>query len=109
MVQIHPPFQPHRFPTNQPPKEFFGRIQNHQKKNSSTQKIFFGRIQDHEPQILDIFCCKSLLHGVATISRPLEIKGLFCKRALEKRLYSVKETYNLKEPTNRSRPLGLSV
>ena len=29
------------------------------------------------------------------------IIGLFCKRALQKRLYSAKETYNLKEPTSR--------
>jgi len=28
-------------------------------------------------------------------SRLLKITGLFCKRALQKRLYSVKETYNL--------------
>jgi len=29
---------------------------------------------------------------------------LFCKRALYKRLYSAKETYICKEPTNRSYP-----
>ena len=29
-------------------------------------------------------------HGLATISRLLKITGLFCKRALQKRLYSVK-------------------
>jgi len=29
---------------------------------------------------------------------------LFCKRALYKRLYSAKETYIFKEPTNRSYP-----
>jgi len=42
--------------------------------------------------------------GVATISRILKIIGLFCKRALWKRpdASSVKETYNFKEPTNRS-------
>jgi len=38
----------------------------------------------------------------ATISTLLKIVGLFCKRALQKRLYSAKETYNFKEPTNRS-------
>ena len=32
------------------------------------------------------------MYGVATIGRPLKIKGLFCKRALYKRLYSAKET-----------------
>ena len=28
--------------------------------------------------------------------------GLFCKRALQKRLYSAKETYHFKKPANRS-------
>ena len=31
--------------------------------------------------------------------------GLFCKRDLYKRRYSAKETYNFKEPTNRSHPI----
>ena len=44
-------------------------------------------------------------YGVATISRLLKIIGLFCKRALQKRLYSAKETYDFKEPTNRSHPI----
>jgi len=35
-------------------------------------------------------------YGVATISRLLKIIGLFCKRALENRLYSAKETYELR-------------
>ena len=42
---------------------------------------------------------------VATISRLLKIIGLFCKRALLKRLYSAKETYDFKEPTNCSHPI----
>ena len=46
-------------------------------------------------------------YGVATISRLLEIIGLLCKRALQKRLCSAKETYNLKEPTNRSYPISV--
>jgi len=45
-------------------------------------------------------------YGVATISRLLKITGLFCKRALQKRLYSAIETYNLKEPTNCSHPIA---
>ena len=32
--------------------------------------------------------------------------GLFCQRALKKRQYSTKETYNFKEPTNRSHPIA---
>jgi len=43
--------------------------------------------------------------GVATISRLFKITGLFCKRALYKRLYPAKETCNFKEPTNRSHPI----
>jgi len=44
-------------------------------------------------------------YGVATISWLLTIVGLFCKRALYTRLYSVQKTSNLKEPTNRSHPI----
>ena len=39
---------------------------------------------------------------MATISRLLKIIGLSCKRALQKRPIFSKETYNCKEPTNRS-------
>jgi len=46
-------------------------------------------------------------YGVATISRLLKTIGLFCKRALQKRLHSAQETYNFKEPTNRSHPIAL--
>jgi len=46
-------------------------------------------------------------YGVATISRLLKIIKLFCKRALQKRLCSAKETYYFKEPTNRSHPVPL--
>jgi len=47
-------------------------------------------------------------YGVATTSRLLKIIGLFCKRALPKRLYSAKETYNFKKTTNRSHPILIS-
>ena len=40
-----------------------------------------------------------------TCSRLLKIIGLFCNRALRKRQYSAKETYNFKEPTNRRHPI----
>jgi len=42
-----------------------------------------------------------MLYGVALIIRLLKIIGFFCKRALSKRLYSAKETYDFKEPTYR--------
>jgi len=44
---------------------------------------------------------------LATISRLLKMIGPFCKRALLKRLYSAEETYNFKEPTIRSHPIGV--
>jgi len=47
-------------------------------------------------------------YAVATISRLLKIIGLFCKRALQKRRYSAKETHNFKEPTNRSHPITVT-
>jgi len=46
--------------------------------------------------------------GLPTISRLPKNIGLFCKKALYKRRYSAKETYNFKEPTNRSHPICIS-
>ena len=37
---------------------------------------------------------------LTNVTRLLNIMGLFCKRALSKRLYSTKETYDFKEPSN---------
>jgi len=44
-------------------------------------------------------------YGVASLSRIDKIIGLFCKRALLKRLYSAKETCSLIDPTNRRHPI----
>ena len=44
-------------------------------------------------------------YGVALVSRIDQIIGLFCKRGLEKRRYSAKETYNFIDPTDRSHPI----
>ena len=44
-------------------------------------------------------------YGVALVSRIDKIKGLFCKRALQKRQYSAIETYNLIDLTDRSHPI----
>jgi len=49
----------------------------------------------NQPQCIQINLA-SLSYWVATTSRLLEITGLFCKRALWKRRYSAKETYNFK-------------
>ena len=51
--------------------------------------------------------CVISTYGVATISRLLKIIGLLCKRALQKRRYSAKETYDFKKPTNHSHPMTL--
>jgi len=48
-------------------------------------------------------------YRVTTISRLLKMVGLFCKRALQKRLYSAQETYNSKEPTNRSHLISVCI
>jgi len=48
-------------------------------------------------------------YGVAIISRLLKITCLFCKRALYKRRYSAKETYNFEEPTNCSHPIHVCI
>jgi len=45
-------------------------------------------------------------YGGASSSRLLKITGLVCKRDLQKRLYSAKETYDFKEPTHRSHPIS---
>ena len=53
----------------------------------------------------DLHVCANCLWG-GYISRLLRLVGLFCKRALYKRLYSAKETCNLKKSTNRSHPIA---
>jgi len=45
-------------------------------------------------------------YGVATISAPLKIIGLFCRILSLLWVSCAKETYNLKEPTNRSQPIS---
>ena len=49
--------------------------------------------------------CTRFMYGVATVSRIDQIIGLFCKRDLQKRQYSAKETYNLIDLTDRSHPI----
>jgi len=46
-------------------------------------------------------------YGVALVSRINKITSLFCKRALLKRQYSAKETFDHIDPANRSHPIGL--
>ena len=48
------------------------------------------------------FCAWTCIYGVATISRLLNIIGLFYKRALQQRLYSAKDTFNFEDDINHS-------
>jgi len=66
------------------------------------QHIYVGRTLDTHPTLQHIRVCHTPMrdtpyYGVATISRLLKIIGLFCKRALLKRLYSAQETCYVKE------------
>jgi len=56
-------------------------------------------------QIIDDKLSDRTDNGVALVSRLLKMLGLFCKRALQKRQYTAKETYNLIDPTDRSHPI----
>jgi len=47
------------------------------------------------------------VHGVATISRLLQIIGLFCRISSLLQGSFEKETHHFKEPTNRSHPILL--
>jgi len=81
------------------------RERNREREKVSERKR--ARVEEIIPwKIWNIHMLPSLeWYGVATMSRLLKIIGLFCKRALQKRLYSAKETYNFKEPTNHSHPI----
>jgi len=70
--------------------------------------LTYMHLNVYAPHIMCMHDRESVLgreYGVATCSRFLQIIGLFCKRALWKRWYSAKETYNFKERTNRSHPI----
>jgi len=49
----------------------------------------------------------SARYGVATISRPLKITGVFCRISSLLQGSFEKETYNFKEPTTRSHPIRI--
>ena len=49
------------------------------------------------------------VYVVAVVSGINKFIGLYCKRALSKRRYSAKETYNLIDPTDHSHPIRANV
>ena len=61
--------------------------------------IYMGGVGSLNPMLL--WCW----YGVATISRLLEIIGLFCRILSLLWVSFAKETYHFKEPTNRSHPI----
>ena len=61
-----------------------------------------------EREKLSIICLHSKRHseyGVASVSRNDKKIGIFCKRALQKRQYSAKETYDFIDASDRSHPI----
>ena len=73
-------------------------------KRDLTYGICQPHVCDLQPHMCVHRSCVSVDYGVARIVRLFQIIGLFCKRALSKRLYSAKETCDFKEPTIRSHP-----
>jgi len=69
--------------------------------------IYIYNIHRKEPYVGVLYHSKEL-NGEATIGRLFKIIGLFCKRALQKRRYSAKETYDFKEPLVVATPLDTS-
>ena len=83
---------------------------------TSSADVHFGRWYLNAPTTLPkratyVKCkskhdCTQILYGVATISRLLQIIGLFCRISSLLLGSFAKENYNFKEPTNRSHPIA---
>ena len=67
-----------------------------------------ARKEPKQYSYLGVLYHRKKLYVVATICTLLKIVVLFCKRALQKRRYSAKETYNLKEPLVVATPFDTS-
>ena len=69
--------------------------------------FFVSKVIEKKQRLLkETNTCTRDMYGVASVSRIDKIIGLFCKKALLKRRYSAKKTYNLIEPPNRSHPIA---
>ena len=66
-------------------------------------RLFYGALLQKRPMILR--CNKTAYYGVATISKLIKITVLFCR--ISSLLWGsfTKETYDFKQPTNRSHPI----
>ena len=61
------------------------------------------------PLIFNMVTYLRYKHGVATISRLLQITRLFCRISSLLQGSFAKETYSFKEPTHRCHPIGVCV
>ena len=59
----------------------------------------------NSPEKTYLFSIQGNKYGVSTISRLLKITGLFCRISSLFKGSFANETYNFKEPTNRSHPI----
>jgi len=89
---------------------FFISQPHAKRKSQEEQKMMVHPwVQDSKNSQFQLFRPRNsvgISHGVALVSRLLEIKGLFCKKNLQKRRYSAKETYNFEEPIYRRHPIS---
>jgi len=69
-----------------------------------TVKLMFEHVMQAE--LVKTSFLYQIDYGVDSVSRIDKIIGLFCKRALKKRRYSAKETFNSIDPTDRSHPMS---
>ena len=78
-----------------------GKYDSTERQSEKSQKNRTESAYIHCHSNLDL----EIRYGEASISGLLQIIGLFCRRALERRLYSAKLSYNSKEPTNCNHPI----
>jgi len=62
--------------------------------------------ESHLKSLSNSTIARQIPYGVATISRLLKMTGLFCRILSLLQGFFAKETYNFKEPTNRSHPIS---
>jgi len=90
-----------------PPKTIIGlfcRISSLLSGSFAKETYNFARMSTKDIRMYTTAALENI-YGVATISRLLQIRGLFCR--ISSLLYGsfAKETYNFKEPMNRSHPI----
>jgi len=66
--------------------------------------VYAHNTHDHTRIHQNILFCT--WYGMALVCRIDKMIGLFCKRALQKRQYSAKETYDVIDPTDCSHPIS---